>query len=134
MDVITLLIVDDYKLVRKVLTGLINNDPRFKVIGSCATGEEGIRLAMELRPDIVLMDYELPGISGCNATEILTSYQRDIKILGFSSHTHPFFARQMMRKGAMGYITKMASKNELFEALIEVKKGNKYPNVSFELS
>jgi two-component system invasion response regulator UvrY len=126
MKPITLLIVDDYKLIIKILSGILNSDPRFKVIGTCGTGEEGVILAQELNPDIVLMDLELPGISGSEATEILISKRPDIKILGLSSHTHPFYTYQMMRKGAMGYITKLSSKSELFFALQEIMKGNKY--------
>ena len=126
MKPITLLIVDDYKLIIKILSGILNNDPRFKVIGSCGTGEEGIIMAKELNPDIVLMDLELPGISGSEATEKILSLCPHIKVLGLSSHTHPIYTYQMMRKGAMGYITKLASKKELFHALLEIKKGNKY--------
>lgn len=126
MKPITLLIVDDYKLIIKILSGILNSDPRFEVIGSCGSGEEGIIMARELNPDIVLMDLELPGMSGSEATEVLTNLCPGIKILGLSSHTHPVYTYQMMRKGAMGYITKLASKKELFHALLEIKKGNIY--------
>jgi two-component system invasion response regulator UvrY len=128
MKPITLLIVDDYKLIIKILSGLLNSDPRFNVIGSCGTGEEGVRMARELNPDIVLMDLELPGISGSEATELLIGYCPNIKVLGLSSHTQSFYISEMMRKGAMGFINKLASKKELCDALIEIKKGNKYLN------
>lgn len=129
MKPITLLIVDDFKLIRKTLSALLNNDPRFEVIGACGSGEEGIKMAIELKPDIVLMDQELPGISGSEATEMLVNHCPGIKVLGLSSHTQPFYSRQMMRKGAKGYITKLSSKKELFEALLEIKKGNNYPSI-----
>ena len=126
MDKITILIADDHTLVRETWSFILNSDRRFKVIAECGSGEEAVELAKDLHPDIVIMDINLPGINGIEATEQIRKFAPGSKILGVSLHTQPTYARKMMQKGAMGYVTKNSSREEMFRAIIEVYNGKKY--------
>jgi two-component system invasion response regulator UvrY len=126
MEKITILIVDDHTLVRETWSEILNSDPRFKVVAQAGNGEQAIEFAKQLRPDIVIMDVNLPGMNGIDAThEVLISSPLS-KVLGVSMHTQPAYARKMMQNGASGYVTKNSSRQEMFEALLEITKGNKY--------
>jgi DNA-binding NarL/FixJ family response regulator len=126
MEKITILIADDHTLVRETWSFILNSDRRFKVIAECGSGEEAVELAKNLHPDIVIMDINLPGINGIEATEQISKLAPGSKVLGVSLHTQPTYARKMMQKGAMGYVTKNSSREEMFKAIIEVHSGKKY--------
>lgn len=126
MEKITILIADDHTLVRETWTFILNNDPRFFVIAECGTGEEAIELAKNLRPAVVIMDINLPGMNGIEATQLIRKYSPSSKILGVTLHTQPTYARKMMQKGAVGYVTKNSPSEELFRAIVEVNEGKKY--------
>jgi DNA-binding NarL/FixJ family response regulator len=122
----TVLIVDDHRLIREAWSIIINASLIFTVIAECSSGEEAVELALKLRPDIVLMDINMPGIDGIEATQQIRKYSPKSKILGVSSHTHHTYIKKMIRKGASGYITKTSSTNELFFAMSETLVGKKY--------
>jgi DNA-binding NarL/FixJ family response regulator len=123
---ITLLIIDDHKLLRETWSFLLNKDPRFSVLADCGSGEEAIELVLKFCPAIVIMDVNLPGISGFQATEFIRKYSPRSKVLGVSLHAQPSYAKKMMQHGASGYLTKNSTTAELFEAIIEIHNGNKY--------
>lgn len=123
---ITIIIVDDHRMVRETWSYILNSDPRFKVIAECECGEDAIAVVPQLKPDVVIMDINLPGISGIEATEQLSQLPYSFKVLGVSLHSDPNYARQMLQKGAMGYVTKNSSREEMFEAIIQIQNGNKY--------
>jgi two-component system invasion response regulator UvrY len=126
MEKITILIADDHTLVRETWSFILNTDPRFQVIAESGSGEEAIELAQKLRPNIVIMDINLPGMNGIEATQQIRKYAPGTKILGVSLHTQPTYARKMIQKGAMGYVTKNSSKEEMFKAITEIYEGKKY--------
>lgn len=126
MKKITILIADDHTLIRETWSIILNADPRFRVIATCGTGEEAVILAKKFTPEIVIMDISLPGINGIEATGIICEVSPNSKILGVSVHTHPAYVKKMVRKGALGYITKNSSKEEMFTAITEIQKGNRY--------
>lgn len=126
MDKITILIADDHTLVRETWSFILNTDPRFSVIAESGSGEEAVELARELRPNIVIMDINLPGMNGIEATQLIRKFSPGSKVLGVSLHTQPTYARKMMQKGAMGYVTKNSSREEMFKAIIEIQAGKKY--------
>lgn len=126
MEKITILIADDHTLVRETWSFILNTDPRFQVIAESGSGEEAVELAKELKPEIVIMDINLPGINGIEATQLIRKFSPGSKILGVSLHTQPTYARKMMQKGAMGYVTKNSSREEMFKAIIEIHSGRKY--------
>jgi two-component system invasion response regulator UvrY len=126
MEKITILITDDHTLVRESWVMLFESDVRFKVVAQCGSGEAAIELAKNLRPDVVIMDINLPGISGFEATTQIRKFSPGSKILGVSLHTLPAYARKMMQSGAMGYVTKNSSQDEMFKAIIEIYNNRKY--------
>jgi DNA-binding NarL/FixJ family response regulator len=126
MEKITILIADDHTLVRETWSFILNTDPRFSVIAESGSGEEAVELAKKLRPNIVIMDINLPGINGIEATQQIRKFSPGSKVLGVSLHTQPTYARKMIQKGAMGYVTKNSSKEEMFKAIIEIQNGKKY--------
>jgi two-component system invasion response regulator UvrY len=126
MNQTTILIVDDHMLVREAWSFILNDHPGFSVIGACGSGEEAIELARSLRPDIVLMDINLPGMSGIEATSLIRKCSPSSKILGVSMHTLPVYARKMILQGASGYISKSSHRGEMFYAIREVQRGRRY--------
>jgi two-component system invasion response regulator UvrY len=126
MEKITILIADDHTLVRETWSFILNTDERFRVIAESGSGEEAVELAKQLRPNIVIMDINLPGMNGIEATQLIRKYSPASKILGVSLHTQPTYARKMIQKGAMGYVTKNSSREEMFKAIIEVQNGRRY--------
>ena len=126
MEKITLLITDDHKLVREAWSAILNSDPRFKVIGETGSGEEAVELAKQLRPNVVILDINLPGMNGFETIPLIRKYSPGSKILGVSLHTQPTYARKMIQKGALGYVTKNSSREEMFKAILEINEGRKY--------
>ena len=126
MEKITILIADDHTLVRETWSFILNTDPRFTVVAECGSGEEAVEKAKSLRPNVVIMDINLPGINGIEATQQIRKFSTGSKILGVSLHTQPTYARKMIQKGAMGYVTKNSSREEMFKAIMEIESGKKY--------
>lgn len=122
----TLLIADDHTLIRETWSFILNTDPRFNVIAACGSGEEAVELAKQLRPDIVIMDINLPGMDGIEATALIRKYAPGAKILAVSLHTQPAYAQKIMQKGASGYVTKSSGKQEMVKAIEEISFGKKY--------
>jgi two-component system invasion response regulator UvrY len=123
---ITILITDDHTLLRQSLGIMLNSEPQFKVVAECGSGEEAVERAKDRRPDVVLMDFNLPGINGIEATQLIRKYSPGSKIFGVSLHSHPAYARKMMQSGAMGYLTKNSSHEEIVTAITEVHNNRKY--------
>ena len=126
MNVTTVLIADDHKLLRETLCDLINTDPAFNVIACCADGEEAVEITRAEKPDIVLMDINMPPFSGITATQKIAEFASVTKVIGISAYSDPAYAKIMMKTGASGYITKNSSKDEIFAAMHKVKQGETY--------
>jgi len=126
MEKITILLVDDHKLIRVSWSFILNSDPRFSVIGETNSGEEAIDIASKKKPDIVLMDVNMSPINGFDATKQIHKLSPDSRIIAVSMHTMPAYAKRMLQLGAMGYVTKNSSKEEMITAIVEVSNGNKY--------
>ncbi|MBW7890185.1 MAG: response regulator transcription factor [Chitinophagaceae bacterium] len=123
---ITILIVDDHKLIRDTWSFILNSDPRFQVIAETDSGEKAIALAESHHPDIILMDINMSPMNGFEATKEIRKLSTDSKIIGVSMHSQPAYAKKMLQMGAVGYITKNSSKEEMINAINEVAQGNKY--------
>ena len=106
MEKITILIVDDHTLVRETWSEILNSDPRFTVVAQAGNADQAIEFAKKLRPKIIVMDINLPGMNGIDATHEILKNSPESKVLGVSMHTQPAYARKMMQNGASGYVTK----------------------------
>jgi DNA-binding NarL/FixJ family response regulator len=126
MSKITILLVDDHKLIRDSWCFILNNDPRFQVIGDKGDGEEAIEFARVRKPQIVLMDVNMTPVNGFDATKLIRKHSPGSKVIGISMYCMPAYAKRMLQMGAMGYVTKNSSKEEMIEAIMEVNMGKKY--------
>src|ERR1700680_3583734 len=114
MKKITILITDDHTLLREIWSFILNSNPRFQVIAECSSGEEAVEKSRELRPNVVIMDINLPGMNGMEATKQIRKYSPGSKILAVSMHSLPAYVRNMIKAGASGYITKDSPWEEMF--------------------
>lgn len=126
MEKITLLITDDHKLVRESLATLLDAHPRLRVLAHCGSGEEAVELAKRWRPDIVMMDMNLPGINGFEATALVLKESPSSKVLALSMHTQPAYVRKFFQAGATGYVTKNSAREEIVQAILEIYEHRKY--------
>lgn len=126
MKQITILITDDHTLLRESLSFMLNSNMLFKVIAECSSGEEAVEKSKVLKPDVVIMDINMEGMDGIEATKLIRKFSPGSRILGVSQHTHPAYTRKMMQAGATGYVTKNSGHEEMINAILEVNAGRKY--------
>ncbi len=105
---IKVLVVDDHDLIRTGISRLLADDDKIEVVGEASSGEDGVSKARELRPDVVLMDANMPGIGGLEATRRLVRYDPDIKVIAVTVHGDEPYPTRFMQAGAAGYVTKDA--------------------------
>ena len=123
---ITVVIIDDHKLIRQMWRQMLAIDPAIEVVGDTGTLKEGIELTVTKRPDIVLLDINLGLESGFDAVPHIRRATPGTKIIVVSMHTQPSYAKKMLQTGVKAYITKNSSSEEMIEAINEVMKGNTY--------
>lgn len=126
MRKISIILVDDHKLIRDSWSFVLNSDPRFTVVGETNNGEEAVEIVSRLKPDVILMDVNMAPVNGFDATRQILKFAPSSKIIAVSMHTMPAYAKRMMQLGAMGYVTKNSSKDEMIRAILEVYEGKKY--------
>lgn len=117
---IRILIVDDHELLCQALANLLEGEPDFAVAGQAHDGREGVRLALEQKPDVILMDVSMPEISGIEATAEICRHEPGIRIIGLSMHKDAAMERKMRDAGACAYLTKGGSSEELIETIRRV--------------
>ncbi|WP_099354000.1 response regulator [Fredinandcohnia onubensis] len=124
---VKLLIVDDHAVVRSGLMMLLNGKNNIEVIGEASEGDEAIKKAKELNPDVVLMDLSMPhGKDGLTATQELHELMPDIAILILTMHDDEEYLFRAIQSGASGYILKNAPHEDLLGAIQSVSTGNAY--------
>jgi DNA-binding NarL/FixJ family response regulator len=126
MEKITILLVDDHRLIRDSWSFILNSDNRFQVVGETSTGDEAIEMAKSKKPDVILMDVNMTPINGFEATKQIRKFTPSSRIIAVSMHSMPVYAKRMLQLGAMGYVTKNSSRDELINAILEVNQGRKY--------
>jgi DNA-binding NarL/FixJ family response regulator len=120
---ITVLLVDDHGLVRRGFRRMLEDESDMEVVGEAGDGEESIRLAKELHPQVVVMDCALPGMNGLQATRQIMEDLPNTAVLMLSMHTESTWVRQAIEAGAKGYILKNALDLELGAAIRKVAAG-----------
>jgi DNA-binding NarL/FixJ family response regulator len=123
MDKIRILIADDHTLFRDGLRALLNSIPEMEVAGEASTGEEVISQAAALQPDVVLMDIQMPGVNGIQATRRIVSTSPHIGIIVVTMFEDDDSVFAAMRAGARGYILKGADQAEMLRAIRAVASG-----------
>jgi len=120
---ITVLLVDDHSLVRRGFRRMLEDESDMEVVGEAGDGEESIKLAKQLHPQVVVMDCALPGMNGLQATRQIMEDLPDTAILMLSMHSESTWVRQAIDAGAKGYVLKNALDLELGAAIRKVAAG-----------
>ncbi len=123
MDPLRVLVVEDHPLFRKGVVALLQTVPDVAVAGVATTGEEAVSQAAALRPDVVLMDLQLPGMSGIEATRAIVAADPGVRVLVLSLFEDEESVFLALRAGARGYVLKDADEDELTGALRAVARG-----------
>jgi DNA-binding NarL/FixJ family response regulator len=120
---ISVLLVDDHSLVRRGFRRMLEDEEDIDVVGEASDGEEAVKLARSLKPQVIVMDCALPGISGLQATRKILQHAPETLILMLSMHAEETWVRQAMDAGARGYVLKNAMDLELGSAIRRMLKG-----------
>lgn len=123
---IRVLVVDDHDLVRTGISRMLADISGLQVIGQADSGEDAIRKARELKPDVVLMDVKMPGIGGLEATRKLLRSYPDLKVIAVTICEEDPFPTRLLQAGAAGYLTKGAALEEMVQAIRMVFGGQRY--------
>lgn len=118
-----ILLADDHPMFREGVRSVLESADDMTIVGEAATGEEVVRLSLELAPDVVLMDIRMPGINGIEATSQIRAVNRQIHILIFTMFKDDASVITAMKAGAQGYILKDAEKEDLLRAIRSVASG-----------
>jgi DNA-binding NarL/FixJ family response regulator len=133
---IRILIVDDHDLVREGIRTMLEQETGFQVVGEVGDGQQAVRAVRELRPDIVLMDLNLPGgLGGLEATEAILADFPATKVIVLTQYENREYIKRALRIGAKGYLLKSSASPQLKEAVRAVFQGLRYlhPLVADEL-
>ena len=133
---INVLLVDDHDLVRAGIKKILDDASGIKVIGEAGSGEEAIKIARKLRPNVVLMDVRMPGIGGFEATRKLVRIDPDMKVLALTICDNDLYPARLLQAGAAGYLTKGASTEEMLRAIKALHAGQRYisPDIANRLA
>ncbi len=123
---VRVLLVDDHPVVRRGLAAVLSRRPWISIIGESADGADALRQARELKPDIILMDIDMPQMSGLDATELLRRQLPFVKVIILSMHCGPDYVSRIMRSGAKGYLLKDAPPEEVILAIETVAAAKAY--------
>lgn len=123
---INVLLVDDHHLVRVGINKILTSVKGINVVGECETGEEAIKVCRQDEPDVLLMDMDMPGMGGLEATKKILRFAPDVKIIVLTAHTEDPFPSKVMQMGAAGYLTKEAGPDEMVNAIRAVHSGQRY--------
>jgi DNA-binding NarL/FixJ family response regulator len=121
---IKLLLVDDHQIVLKGISFFLTMQPDFEIVGEAGNGQEAVERAVELQPDVILMDLNMPVMDGIEACSLITAQYPHIKVLVLTSYSDQSHVVPALQAGASGYILKDVEPEQLAEAIRSAHKGN----------
>jgi len=130
MNRISVLIAEDHTLVREGLRAMLQHEPDFEVIGEAQDGRKAVVMAMELTPDVLLMDIAMPQLNGLEAARQLTKAVPGIRIIILSAHSDDAYVKSAVDSGASGFILKQDTSLDVCRAIREVHRGGVYYSAS----
>jgi len=125
-QMVSVLLVDDHDLVRTGIRRLLEDTEGIRVVAEARSGEEAVAMVQSAKPDVVLMDVNMPGMGGLEATRKLLRLDPTLKIIVVSVHTDGLVPKRILEAGAVGYLTKGCSAEEVILALRTVQRGQRY--------
>ncbi|MCH8333512.1 response regulator transcription factor [Candidatus Sumerlaeota bacterium] len=121
-----ILIADDHKILREGLRSMLQSEKGFEVVGEAGDGRTAVSMAMELHPDIVIIDIAMPDLNGIEATRQISAKLPRVKVIALSMYADGRFIRDVLDAGASGYLLKDSAFEELAGAIRAVAKGGMY--------
>lgn len=133
---IKVLLTDDHALVRSGIRRLLEDSKQVTIVGEADCGEDGLKMAQLLKPDVILMDVNMPGIGGVEACRRILQRNPKQKIIVLTIHNEQTFPKRLLEIGAKGYLTKECGVDEMIEAIIQVNNGGAYiaPSIAQRLA
>ncbi|WP_164658584.1 response regulator transcription factor [Tropicibacter sp. Alg240-R139] len=125
-DTVRVLIVDDHPMVAEGIQSILESYEDIEVVGTLGNGQEAVDQTVALKPDVILMDLNMPGLGGLSATEIILERAPDTRILILSMHDSPEYISTALSHGAMGYVLKDVPTDEIKQAIDTVMNGERY--------
>lgn len=126
MDEVRILIADDHEIIHRGIEDILRNETRYFIEGHAYDGEEAVKLALELKPDIIFMDISMPLINGVEATKIISQKLPGVKIIALTQHEESEYITQMLLAGSHAYLPKNSKKEDLCMAMETVLSGQRY--------
>ena len=130
----SVLLVDDHSVVRMGLAAIINIEKDLKVCGEAESGAEAVKLAKEMRPDVIVMDFMMPGMDGAEATEAVLRASPESKVLVLTTYGTSVDIARALKCGATGAVTKNLSNEELADAIRATARGERMLSAEIESS
>ncbi|MFZ7101893.1 MAG: response regulator [Peptococcaceae bacterium] len=132
---IRLLIVDDHALLREGLVKIVSLEEQIEIVGEASRGNEAVQLARELKPDVILMDINMPGINGIEATKLIKAEMPNIGIIALTIHDDEEYIFELIRVGISGYVLKDIQPERLIAAIKDVAEGKSviHPDITAKL-
>lgn len=126
MEQIRVLLADDHTLIRAGISALLERMERIEIVGEAPDGHSAMKLIQELTPDVVLLDLQMPGLSGFEVLQQTTEKSPHVKVIVLSVHDTQEYALRALSSGAVGYLPKSAASSELELAIDQVMRGERY--------
>jgi DNA-binding NarL/FixJ family response regulator len=117
------LIVDDHTFIRRGIQSILDSSPGWEYCGEAENGIAAVRMAAEIKPDIIIMDVSMPGLNGLEATRVIHEAQPEIKIVLLTLHDSVEILRSGFQAGAQAYLLKSEAEQELLRALSSITNG-----------
>jgi len=130
---LSIYLVDDHPIVRNGLAALINAQPDMAVVGEAYEGEAAARQAIELRPDVVVMDISMPGMNGIEATRRIRAVRPEVRVVALTAHEDRPYLREVMAAGATGYVLKRSAAADMVQAIRHAAAGQTYVDPAVEM-
>jgi DNA-binding NarL/FixJ family response regulator len=121
-----IIIVEDHTAIREMLAEILRVDPAYKIIGESGEGHQACQLCLELKPDLIVLDARLPGLSGVDILRRISKQLKSTRVMVFSAYETPALVREMLEAGAHGFVEKTAGLGEFKKGLETIGRGGTY--------
>ena len=126
MKKMRVLLAENHETVREGLKMIIDREPDMEIVGEAADGREAIDRALDLEPNVIVMDISMPGLNGLKATRKLKAVRPEIQVVALTRHREGGYLQELLQAGASGYVLKQSSSEELIRAIRAVGSGKSY--------